>query len=160
MRPLRAAAATAGLTRRAPLTRSGPIRSAPVPRSPEEVHARRVVGARSNGRCEAYGCGRGPEDWSHRKARSAGGRWDVVNGLALCRGCHSWAERNPGWADAAGLHVPSWDDPATVPVWLHVPNGWLPGFSWWLLDPEGLFVAYDGERPAPAHYPCRTDVTR
>ncbi len=148
-----------GLARSAPLARSGelrrtgPIRSAPAARTPQEVHARRTVGERSNGQCEIAGCPVPPTDWSHRVPRSAGGRWEVVNGLALCRPHHAWCHHRPEWSQAAGLTLPGWADPATEPVWLHPESSWLPSASWWVLDPEGLYVAWDGDRPGPAHYP-------
>jgi len=148
------------LARGVPLARTGPIRSTPAQRTPEETAARDLVMTRADGRCEACAVPAGPDglDWSHRVARSALGAWTASNGLALCRSCHSWAHRFPVAAVAAGLALRSWQDPATEPAWVRPVNGWKPHHDWWLLDPEGLWVSWDGDRPAPLAYPCRAGL--
>lgn len=82
-------------------------------------------------------CGRqlltGPRSLQHRQARGMGGRpaGDAnrpSNLLLLCGtattpgGCHTWAESRSEEARTAGLWVPSWADPADVPV-LHAQYG-------------------------------------
>lgn len=82
-------------------------------------------------------CGRqlltGPRSLQHRQARGMGGRPDgdanrPSNLLLLCGtattpgGCHLWAEQRSEEARVAGLWVPSWQDPAAVPV-LHSQYG-------------------------------------
>lgn len=52
-----------------------------------ERRARRIVGRRSGGWCEA--CDRySATDWHHRLNRSQGGLWCPSNGMHLCRTCH------------------------------------------------------------------------
>lgn len=86
-------------------------------RTVEERRARAVVWERAQARCER--CGRAPAtDWSHRKARSQGGRWCATNGLALCSACHQQCHASPALAYEQGWHVRSTQDPATTPVWL------------------------------------------
>lgn len=69
----------------------------------------------------------------HRAARQMGGtnRPHISlpsNGLTLCGdgviGCHGWVERNGDEAERLGYAVPSWADPATVPVWLATRSCW------------------------------------
>lgn len=82
-------------------------------------------------------CGRqlltGPRSLQHRRARGMGGRPSgdanrPSNLLLLCGsatspgGCHTWAESRAEEAWVAGLWVPSWQDPADVPV-LHAQYG-------------------------------------
>lgn len=103
-----------------------------------EATARRVVYARSGGRCEL--CGATATDWAHRRSRAQGGQWAPSNGLHLCRPCHAWTELNPAAASAGGWRlVHDLREPASVPVWLQPVQVW-PG--WWLVDDEGLYVAY------------------
>lgn len=82
-------------------------------------------------------CGRqlltGPRSLQHRQARGMGGRTDPSancpsNLLLLCGtattpgGCHHFAEARSAEARIAGLWVPSWQNPADVPV-LHAAYG-------------------------------------
>lgn len=84
-------------------------------------------------------CGVAPGDaypgisLQHRAARQMGGtnRPHISlpsNGLTLCGdgviGCHGWVERNSDDAERLGYAVPSWADPATVPVWLATRSCW------------------------------------
>ena len=92
-------------------------------------------------------------DFAHRVGAAQGGPVSVVNGLGLCRPCHRWCHDNPDAAVTAGLMLRGWQDPAAEPVWLRPVNGWSPDFGWWLLDPEGVYQAWDGDRPPPVAYP-------
>ena len=76
---------------------------------------RKAVRVRSGGWCEC-GCGRPAEHVHHRKLRSQGGRHELVNLLHLSFYCHDEAHRNRSRAEALGLIVPAWADPADVPV--------------------------------------------
>jgi len=82
-----------------------------------EREARRIVYARSNGICEGCGKARAVE-WSHRKARSQGGKWTPSNGMHLCRADHAWIHSNPNAANACGWYLRSWQNPAAEPVLL------------------------------------------
>jgi 5-methylcytosine-specific restriction endonuclease McrA len=86
-------------------------------RGGDEIPAtvRRAVKARSGGICEC-GCGQRAEHMHHRKLRSQGGRHEPVNLLHLTFACHEAAHRERARAEALGLIVPSWADPADVPV--------------------------------------------
>lgn len=75
----------------------------------------------------------GPRSLQHRQARGMGGRTDPSvnrpsNLIWLCGtattpgGCHLFAEQRSEEARVAGLWVPSWQDPARVPV-LHAAYG-------------------------------------
>jgi len=70
-----------------------------------------------------------------------------VNLLTLCgsgtTGCHGWVEAHPQDATMSGWSVPSWADPATVPV-RHWEHGWA------LATPDGTWRAL-GSDPAHAH---------
>jgi hypothetical protein len=91
---------------------------------------RRLVYARSGGRCEA-GCGYSALEWHHRKARSLGGRWDASNGLHLCRPCHSWVGEHPLEAAKEGWYLTASQEPSVVPA---------KRFGvWCLLDDDGGF---------------------
>jgi hypothetical protein len=131
------------------LSRSTPLsRTSPMPRSsarvrtqeevrasrrplvtPEERSARKVVKARSAGRCEM--CGRAEAtDMHHRKNRSQGGQWSPDNLLHLCHADHMSVTVSPALARSRGWSVRSTDDPASVPVW-------LAGRGWNLLTADG-----------------------
>src|ERR1700757_5248033 len=85
----------------------------------DEKRCREIVKARSEGRCER--CGRlGGTTIHHRKKRSAGGRWDASNCVAVCghgtAGCHGWIESRPNEAEVEGFHVRPWQIPENIPV--------------------------------------------
>lgn len=68
-------------------------------------------------------CGRplGPgANVHHRKLRSQGGANDPENMITVCgsgtTGCHGWIHAHPKLSREAGWIVPSWGDPADVPV--------------------------------------------
>ncbi len=87
--------------------------------TPEERNARKVVKARSEGRCER--CQTAPGQSMHHR-RKAGRVWSPENLLHLCgdgtRGCHGWIEANPLKAQQQGWWVLSHKDPAKTPVHL------------------------------------------
>lgn len=106
------------------------------PRDTGPGRATRELVMDREGYCCAW-CGRqlltGPRSIQHRVARQMGGRPDAEanrpsNLLLLCGtattpgGCHLWAEQRSEEARVAGLWVPSWQDPAEVPV-LHSQYG-------------------------------------
>lgn len=99
-----------------------------------EQRARRIVHARAWGVCEMCGQARSAE-WQHRKNRSQGGRWDVVNGLSLCSPCHAYIHAHPEEAVKQGWTVLSHDDPEEQPVRL---RPWC-GDGWYLLTEDGMY---------------------
>lgn len=135
------------LTARKPLERRTPLREVSLKRAassgkPTRLRdtgpgrATRDLVMERDGFCCAF-CGRqlltGPRSLQHRQARGMGGRpaGDAnrpPNLLLLCGsattpgGCHSWAESRAEEARVAGLWVPSWENPADVPV-LHAAYG-------------------------------------
>jgi hypothetical protein len=62
----------------------------------------------------------------HRKLKSRGGIDEHPNLITLCPHCHhTRVHRFPQWANAVGLMVPSWAEPADWPVLLGVHRaGW------------------------------------
>jgi hypothetical protein len=89
--------------------------------APEKAHkgsqslGRKLVYARSGGRCEA-GCGGIGQEWHHRKARSLGGRWDASNGMHVCRPCHAWIGEHAIEAGGKGWYLGAREDPSAVPM--------------------------------------------
>lgn len=99
---------------------------------------RALVAKRDKDTCQRCGkaVGAGREfNLQHRMARGMGGRRGAIaevlneapNLITLCgtgtTGCHGWIEAHPAEAMRTGFRVPSWADPATVPVLTH--TGWL-----------------------------------
>lgn len=82
---------------------------------------RAEVYARAGGRCELCGEQLG-QVWQahHRKLRSRGGQDSVCNLVALDAHCHRRVHGHSLWATEQGFIVASYDDPATVPVALHL----------------------------------------
>lgn len=76
----------------------------------------------------------------HRKLRSRGGADAADNLILACgsgtTGCHGWMHANPAEATLLGFIVPSWADPATVPI-RHALYGWV------LLLPDGTAEGVD-----------------
>ena len=110
-----------------------------------EKRCRELVKRRAEQRCER--CGRlGPTTVHHRKKRSAGGRWDPSNCVALCghgtAGDHGWAEANPNEAEAEGFHVRPWQIPENIPV-IHALYGRV-----YLLENGEVSEANQGELAA------------
>lgn len=97
-----------------------------------EQEARRIVRERSAGICELCRTGRAT-DFQHRKNRSQGGQWSPSNGIHLCHTCHMDIHKHPEIAMEKGWTVPSFMDPAQVPVWV-----WQwPGRGYYLLTEWG-----------------------
>lgn len=135
------------LTARTGLVRRTPLREVSAKRAAGGVQptrrrdtgpgqATRDLVMERDGYCCAW-CGRqlltGPRSLQHRQARGMGGTTDPAannptNLLLLCGsattpgGCHLFAEQRSEEARIAGLWVPSWQNPADVPV-LHAAYG-------------------------------------
>jgi hypothetical protein len=113
--------------------------------------------------CQRCGCAPGDASpgltLQHRSARQMGGtnRPHISlpsNGLTLCgdgtRGCHGWVEHHGEEAERLGYAVPSWADPATVPVWSATRG------CWELLSTTGAAARV----PAPPHNDARNRAER
>lgn len=111
------------------MKRRQPIRQAPWERRAPKVpytaqidpKLRAEVHGRAGGRCELCGEALGPA-WQahHRKFRSRGGQDSVCNLVALHPMCHRRVHGHSLWATEQGFIVSSYDDPASVPVALHL----------------------------------------
>lgn len=111
------------------MKRRAPIKAAPWERKPPRVpHAREIdpalraeVRERAGGRCELCSEPLG-RTWEahHRKLRSRGGQDSACNLVALCHLCHRRCHSHVAWAEEHGFIVASYDDPATVPLALHL----------------------------------------
>lgn len=93
---------------------------------------RAIITERDRGHCARCGVTAGLT-FQHRINRGMGGTSDPVisspaNGILLCgsgtTGCHGWVEANPEAAEKLGYAVPTYLDPATVPVWFW-GHGWM-----------------------------------
>jgi hypothetical protein len=75
-----------------------------------------------------------PAVWEchHRKLRSRGGTDSICNLIALDNACHRRVHGHPAWALEHGFMVSTYEDPATVPVAVHLS-------SWRLLLPDGTY---------------------
>lgn len=98
---------------------------------------RAEIVARDNWTCIRCGAGLGALfDAHHRKAKSLGGRDEAANLICLDRACHTAITDDPDairQAEADGLVVKSWQDPASTPVRHHAAGlWWLPGPSGWV----------------------------
>jgi len=133
--------AKTGLVRRTPLREVSAKRAAAgvTPSRRRDTgpgQATRDLVMERDGYCCAW-CGRqlltGPRSLQHRHARGMGGTTDPAanspsNLILLCGsattpgGCHLFAEQRSDEARIAGLWVPSWQNPADVPV-LHAAYG-------------------------------------
>ena len=113
------------LRQKATLTRTSPLRaSAGLKTSqrsaepPELAESRRVVLARSKGRCElgvVFGCRGKAEHLHHRRLRRHGDH-RACNLLHLCLLCHDWIHRNPEESYREGWLVKGHDDPASIRI--------------------------------------------
>lgn len=134
-----AAADRPAFTEPAPLSKSAPK----APNGFPEI-VRRTILDRDHETCQMCGTKIVFGAWlgyslQHRSARGSGGSRSALvngpaNGLTLCgsatTGCHGKVEGDhTGLAEAKGMAVASWADPATVPV--HTYRGWF------LLDERG-----------------------
>lgn len=103
-----------------------------------ESTARRVVNARSGGRCEI--CGQAGDGLHHRLKRSRGGPWAVWNLLRLCgsgtTGCHGAIEAEPTVATMLGLTLSGHVVDSRTPALCH-PHGLSLG--WWLPEDDGAW---------------------
>ncbi len=138
---------TGSWPRKTPMQRSSQLTRALMKRkraraTPEERNARKVVAARSEGRCEV--CGQTRAGNTHHR-RKAGRVWTPSNLLHVCgsgtTGCHGHIEGNPAASIEQGWWVPSHRDPATVPCWLS-------GRGWCLLSDDGDLTELDDEEVA------------
>jgi 5-methylcytosine-specific restriction protein A len=91
-----------------------------------------------------------PYSIQHRVARGMGGtsRAEIgspVNGALLCgtattpSGCHLACEQRDPEMRRRGLWLPSWVNPAEVPVGYATPDG----LAWFLLNPDGSLTEVD-----------------
>lgn len=80
---------------------------------PENV--RQEVRRRSGGRCEILACDKRADHFHHRKLRRHGDHRSV-NTLHVCNEHHQWIHANVEASITMGWIVPSWKDPAEVPV--------------------------------------------
>lgn len=98
---------------------------------------RRAVYAREAGHCLLCAVRLAWDDWEchHRRLKSRQGRNELVNLVAVCHRCHGRIHREPTWSTARGLMVPSWAEPAIVPVYGYDP--WTMATSWRLPSPLG-----------------------
>jgi hypothetical protein len=112
--------------------------------STDERVARPLVRARSGGICETRipgVCLGRAANMHHRKNRSQGGKWTASNLIDLCgsgtTGCHGVLTDPQGRRteyEANGWIVPSYANPAEVPVLIHNATT---GHDWVLLDDNG-----------------------
>lgn len=117
-----------------------------------EAKARRIVTERAGGRCEQCASAGLTLEWAHRQNRSHGGPWCAANGLHLCSPCHRRSELNPDEAYRTGIRLKMGSDPHVHPVWLEHLFG-TPG--WWVLDPQGGYIAVDVTHATPRGLACR-----
>ena len=82
-----------------------------------EKKCRVIVRERSGSVCEICSRARATEV-HHRKNRSQGGQWTPENCLHLCSEHHRHITTHPQAAREQGWAVPSFRDPADVPVWV------------------------------------------
>lgn len=84
--------------------------------SAEETQCRAIVATRSGGICERCGRGAAGLEKAHRVGRGQGGAWSPENIIDLCHDCHHHDHMHPAEAYATGLHLRSYQDPASEPV--------------------------------------------
>lgn len=117
------------MKRSKPLRRTKPlVRKTAMPRNRPRMKRQRRPGLRkadrdavfdrAAGRCERCSTRitRETGQFHHRKLRSRGGDDSPANCVALCPACHEWVHANPRLATVTGWMVPSWADPAKIPV--------------------------------------------
>lgn len=109
--------------------------------------ARKAALWRAGGLCE--GCGRRIDldrmHFHHRKARAHGRDDSPTNALALDFRCHNWAHAHVTEARDLGWIVPSWGDPAHIPVKLRDGVWWLRGNGTREAVAPGAFPLYSGD---------------
>lgn len=83
---------------------------------------RRAVYERAGGCCEC--CGERLQQSAfqchHRKLRARGGQDSITNLLVLCAMCHRRLHSHVRFATDHGFIVSAYDDPAFVPLFLHL----------------------------------------
>lgn len=79
------------------------------------LKVRRAVWERSGGFCEVCGLP-GANHLHHRRLRSQGGRHEPSNLLHVHWRCHERIHSRPALSYERGWMVPSWREPADVPV--------------------------------------------
>lgn len=94
-----------------------PLSSARPKVTAAEREGRKLLAARSQGRCEIGGTCFAQEA-HHRKNRSQGGTWAVENLLHLCAAHHHAVTTHPLACRTQGWAVRSTDDPAAIPAWV------------------------------------------
>lgn len=103
------------------------------PGSTIDAALRQTVRSRAGGRCELCAEPLGAAfECHHRKLRSRGGLDSACNLLALDGLCHRRVHSHVTWATEHGFLVAGHDDPATVPVAVHLTG-------WRLLTPSGTY---------------------
>lgn len=126
--------------------------------------ARKLVMARSWGKCEGCGVFGRLLDPHHRRARGAGGVHgaaaeianDVRNLLALCRPCHDETEHAQTWdlTETTGWRIPHFvDDPLVIPALIHTVNG----YAWWYLTQDAGYRWIDSDPTQRISYKASTD---
>lgn len=120
------------LTRKTPLRRSAPGRASRPRKQPFPTKLRDAIYERAGGLCDCCGQWMDPDafDAHHRQLRSRGGKDTIGNLVALRHECHMLAHQHPMRATERGLMVPSWVNPATVPVRRYDGHLYLPHWTW------------------------------
>jgi len=101
---------------------------------------------------ECVRCRRGVPNRHHRQGRDPFNS-TPANLILLCgsgtTGCHGWAHSHPVEARQHGIIVPSWADPAEVPIllWRKV-DGIIMRRAWALLPHDGSDPVWIGPREA------------
>lgn len=118
-----------------------------------ESKAKRLAKTRSGGLCEICIPGvcllRGT-DFHHRLFQSQGGKWDIVDGLFVCRSCHMEITNTNGNRreyEAKGWIVPSHGNPATTEVLMWHDERQ----DWFLLLEDGTAVLAEFPAGDPRH---------
>lgn len=118
-----------------------------------EKKAKKLAKQRSGGLCEMCIpgiCMMRATDFHHRRFRSQGGKWEIVNGLHGCRPCHMAVTNTNGHRaeyERKGWIVPSHGDPATTEVLM-----WHQGRQdWFLLQEDGSAVLAPWPEGRPEH---------
>lgn len=105
---------------------------------PDEVRA--LLAARSGSVCES--CWAAPATDAHHRQRRRNGLHTITNAIHLCRADHAHWHQHPADAREYGFIVPTWSDPATVPVLLG-------GSRWALLTADGAYRTDQRGWPTP-----------
>lgn len=98
----------------------------------------------------------------HRQFKSRGGGDGPENRVMLCgsgttgchRRCHNRDPDDEELATALGYVIPSWADPATVPMWSATWQLWI------LVDSDYFWVPWTGPAPCPPPKPSSSPARR